>query len=210
MVTGRSADGRSGLPLQPLGWHFEPQALASGALQWSVLSGQHDTRQSGGIAQRSTATLRVGLAGLRIEHLAVHGPVEAVLAPIPHVLAHAGWSGDFGLSVTRWDCPLYGPCSGELTLLWRGARSTLLPGQPFGDYTLHLSADRGDLRYRIHTLAGRVVVEGGGKAGRGLAPDFSASLKGDPTLLDRLPALAGGIVRPTAEAGRFDVSWPAR
>ncbi len=199
ILASRDAGGRSLTPWLPLAWDFDTAALARLAVGWTFRS---NGSPLGGI--------EAGVHGLAVAGLTLHAPADAALASLPHPAARAGWQGDLTLDAPRWQCPPDGRCSGEARLLWRGARSALFPGRPFGDYEIHLTARDGDLRFALHTLAGAIVANGHGEAPFGQPPRFDASLRGDPEFLSRLPAIAGGAARPAGRPGEFEIHWPPR
>lgn len=204
VLASRSADGRSLLPWLPLSWRFEGAALIEGALQWAVNSADRAALPA------RHASVRLDRNGLQVQGLALQGPLQAVVAPLPHALAQAGWYGDLGLELPSWHCSVAGRCNGELQLRWHGAGSRLLPGERFGDYELSLQAQDGRLEYRVRTLAGPVTLEGSGSTTAQGRTAFSGSLRGEHVLLERLPAVSGGAVRRSAEPGRFELRWPPR
>ena len=150
------------------------------------------------------------LGGLAVSGLNLHAPAGAALSSIPHPAARAGWHGDLSLAAPRWQCPADGRCSGEASLLWRGAGSALFPGRSFGDYQLQVGAEAGSLRFTLATLAGPIMASGQGEAPYGQQPRFDGQLSGDPELLRRLPAIAGGAARPGNQPGHFEIHWPPR
>lgn len=206
VLASRSADGRSIVPWLALAWRLDGAALADGALQWSV----EDGRRTSTLASGPGAQLRLDRSGLKLQGLALHAPLQAVVAPLPHALARAGWHGDLALDLSAWHCTPSGSCTGELLLRWYGAGSRLLPGERFGDYELSLQARDAHLDYRVRTLSGRVELEGSGKAPHKGRPDFNGTLRGEHALLERLPAVSGGAVRRSSEPGRFELNWPPR
>lgn len=206
VLASRSAEGRSIVPWLALAWRFDGAALADGALQWSVEGG----RRAAAPASGPTAQVRLDRSGLQVQGLALRGPLQAVVAPLPHALAQAGWQGDLDLELASWHCRPSATCSGELQLRWYGAGSRLLPGERFGDYELSLQARDGRLDYRVRTLAGTVELEGSGSSPHKGRPDFSGNLRGEHALLERLPAVSGGAVRRSSEPGRYELKWPPR
>ena len=151
ILASRDAGGRSLTPWLPLAWRFDGGALARFAMGW-------DFSTSGS----PLAHVELGPAGLKLGGLKLHAPAGAALAAIPHPAASAGWHGDLSIAAPRWDCPADGRCSGEASLLWRGAGSALFPGRSFGDYQLQVGAEAGSLRFTLATLAGPIMASGCG------------------------------------------------
>ena len=198
-LASRDAGGRSLTPWLPLAWRFDAGALARLAIGW-------DFSSSGS----PLAHVELGPGGLAVSGLNLHAPAGAALSSIPHPAARAGWHGDLSLAAPRWQCPADGRCSGEASLLWRGAGSALFPGRSFGDYQLQVGAEAGSLRFTLATLAGPIMASGQGEAPYGQQPRFDGQLSGDPELLRRLPAIAGGAARPGNQPGHFEIHWPPR
>ena len=199
VLASREAGGRSLNPWLPLAWDFDPGAPARLALAWTFTT-----------SGSPLARLEASHAGIALSGLALHAPADAALSPIPHPAARGGWQGDLTLESPRWTCPPDGRCSGEARLLWRGARSALFPGRPFGDYEVRVAADAGSLRFTLQTLGGALRADGQGEAPFGRPPRFDGHLSGDPEFLARLPAIAAGAARPTGPPGHFDIHWPPR
>lgn len=199
VLASRSPDGRSVAPWLPLAWRFDSAALTRGALRW-VFTG----------SGKPLATLEAGAGGLSVDGLGLFTPADAALASIPHPVARAGWQGDLSIEAPHWQCPPDGLCTGEARILWRGASSALFPGRRFGDYEAKLSATRGQIHFAIRTLDGEVRLDGQGDAEPRRMPRFDGSISGDPDFLARLPAIAGGAAKATAQPGRFEIHWPPR
>lgn len=199
ILASRDAGGRSLTPWLPLAWRFDGGALARFAMGW-------DFSTSGS----PLAHVELGPGGLALSGLALHVPAGPALAAVPHPLARAGWQGDLSLASPRWQCPADGRCSGEASLLWRGAGSALFPGRAFGDYRVQINAEAGALRFNLQTLAGPINASGQGEAAYRGPPRFDGQLSGDPDLLRRLPAIAGGAAKPGARPGHFEIHWPPR
>ena len=199
IVVSRDAGGRSLTPWLPVAWNFDTAAPARLGLAWSFTS-----------SGRPIGIVEAGVGGLTVTQLALHAPADAALSPIPHPAARAGWQGDLSIESQRWHCPFDGRCSGEARLLWRGARSALFPNRQFGDYEVRVTAEAGNLRFALQTLAGAIVASGHGEAPFRQMPRFDGTLSGDPEFLGRLPAIAGGAARPTGQPGRFEIHWPPR
>ena len=199
VLASRDAGGRSLTPWLPLAWRFDAGTLARLSVGW-------DLATSGS----PLAHVELGPAGLKLGGLKLHAPAGAALAAIPHPAASAGWHGDLSIAAPRWDCPADGRCSGEASLLWRGAGSALFPGRSFGDYRLQINAEAGNLRFTLQTLAGPIVASGQGEAPYGQQPRFDGQLSGDAELLRRLPAIADGAAKPGTQPGHFEIHWPPR
>lgn len=198
VLASRDASGRSLSPWLPLSWEFQAAALGRLALAWRFTGSS------------PLGEVEAGPRGLELTDIRLQASADAVLSPIPHPAARAGWQGDLNLSVPHWQCGLDGRCSGQAHLLWRGARSALFPGRNFGDYEVQLSAEMGRVGYTIHTLSGEVRLDGHGEAEAGRSPSFAGSLIGDPAFLSRLPAIAGGAAQAGARPGEFVIRWPPR
>ncbi|MDD3354605.1 type II secretion system protein N [Zoogloea sp.] len=199
ILASREAEGRSLLPWMPLAWDFDTATLTRGALGWRFSS-----------SGTSIGQIEGGFGGLRIADLRLHAPAGAVLSPIPHPAARAGWMGDLSITAPRWECGRDGHCQGSAQLLWRGARSALFPGRSFGDYQLQMDARGQTLHYTLQTLTGDIRLEGSGEAPFRGSPRFSGRIQGDPAFLARLPAIAGGAARPAGAPGQFELHWPPR
>ncbi len=199
ILASRDAGGRSLTPWLPLAWRFDTGSLAQLAIGWDLSS-----------SGSPLAHVELGPAGLTLSGLSLHAPAGTALAAIPHPAARAGWHGDLSIAAPRWTCPADGRCSGEATLLWRGAGSALFPGRSFGDYRLQINAEAGNMRFTLQTLAGPIVASGQGEAPFGKLPRFDGQLSGDPELLRRLPAIAGGAAKPGTQPGHFEIHWPPR
>jgi hypothetical protein len=95
-----------------------------------------------------------------------------------------------------------GNYSGEATLAWRNAGSSLI-GNLGGDYVAHISGSERRVEFRVETLAGSLQVDGKGEWSTEASLSFDGtvrSLAGDRSAhLDSLkqfgPELAGGIHR---------------
>lgn len=199
ILASRDAGGRSLTPWLPLAWRFDTGSLARLAIGW-------DLSTSGS----PLGHVELGPAGLALGGLNLHAPAGAALAAIPHAAARAGWQGDLSIAAPRWNCPADGRCSGEASLLWRGAGSALFPGRSFGDYRLQINAAAGSLRFSLQTLTGPIIASGQGEAPYGQLPRFDGQLSGDAELLRRLPAIAGGAAKPGLQPGHFEIHWPPR
>lgn len=75
---------------------------------------------------------------------------------------------------------------------------------------MQVGAEAGSLRFTLATLAGPIMASGQGEAPYGQQPRFDGQLSGDPELLRRLPAIAGGAARPGNQPGHFEIHWPPR
>lgn len=197
VLASRDASGRSLSPWLPLAWDLDGSAMIRARLSWVFSS-----------SGTPVGRVEIGSGGLELSGLQVRGPADAILSPIPHPLARAGWYGDLSIEAPGWSCPPSGACTGEIRLLWRGARAALFPDRRFGDYQVQVTAQDGQFKYSLRTLAGEVVAQGNGEAGPGRGPSFHGSIAGDPEFLSRLPAIAGGAARPTGHPGQFEIHWP--
>ncbi|NTV09830.1 MAG: hypothetical protein HGA47_03550, partial [Zoogloea sp.] len=90
---------------------------------------------------------------------------------------------------------------------WVSAASDLLPGTSFGDYSLQIRGRGEQMDVSVSTLRpGRVTLSGSGRLVKGRRPVFNGTISGDPALLQRLPNIAGQLVRPTGDPGRLLIS----
>lgn len=184
-------------PWQALEWSSDPARLLGGALAWQITSGSD-------LAARISFTL----SGIGIEEASLRGPARFFLAQFQNSLAHAGWSGDIALNSPVFRCTWQRRCTGRADLRWMAATSSLLPGQSFGDYRLTVEGSADSLLLQLRTLQGDVQVRGDGRWPPGAAPTFNGTIQGDPAFLQRLPSVAGSLIRPTGDAAVWTIAIP--
>ncbi len=183
-------------PQMPVEWRFDAARLLDKSLAWRI--------SSGGVP---VAVVGVGTDGFFASDLHLRGPASMFVDHLPHSLAHAGWRGEVDLQATSFGCTWVGHCAGRASLLWNGASTDLLPGWRLGDYRLTTEGVPGkSLRFRIRTVEGLLRIEGEGDWGADGALSFQGTVKGEPSILQRLPSIAGPWVRPTDDPGTWAIS----
>lgn len=185
-------------PWLSLVWSLQPALLLKGRLAW-------DLTTDGG----ASSHLDLGITGVRVAEFRVKGPARYFWQRVPGPLAKMAWDGDISLTVDALECSWQLICNGRLQASWASAASEFLPGQVFGDYLVQASGVAGDFAFNWTSgsdsavqLSGAGNVSGEGKV------QLSGTIKGDPALLRRIPAVAGAWVRPTTADGTWEVHFP--
>lgn len=197
-LVARAADGLVASPWLALAWRFRPSGLLHGELLWTS---EEDSGLRGELA--------FGLAGLRLQGISAQAPAAIVLPMFPGALAHAGWSGDLAVQAADWRCGWQGDCQGNLALYWRGASSSLLPGQRLGDYELRFSGDGKGMRFDVRTLSGEFRLSGKGGLSNQRQLSFDGLIDGPPAILKMLPSIGAGAVRLEGASERLIVRYPS-
>jgi hypothetical protein len=92
---------------------------------------------------------------------------------------------------------------------WNDAESDFLPGLVFGDYRVSAKGlgEEIALEWTSSELSA-VKTQGKGRIMAGRLAAMAGSIRGDPSLLGRLPAVAGPWARPTASPGTWEIVYP--
>lgn len=192
------ANSRSALLWLPLAWQFEPAGLLSGELRWQ-----------GDVGSDLRGEWSFGIGGFRLQNVAVQAPAAVVPPLFPSALAHAGWSGDLAMLVPDWRCDWRGNCAGGFAVQWKGASSTMLPGQGvLGDFEIQFNGDGRRLSFEVRTLAGKVELSGNGSLTDQGAPSFEGWIGSSPDILKLLPGIGFRLVQSNSLPGRFLVHYP--
>jgi len=185
-------------PWYGIEWSFDPIGLFRGKLSWQIIN--NSTNVSG---------LELGVTGWRVSSLHVAGPARFFLQRIPGTFSGFGWEGEIVLEVRQFACSWRNLCTGRIGANWLAAGSDFLPGQVFGDYRIAAEAVAGTFVFDWSSSdASFVRTWGKGEVSDAGALRLSGSVKGNPGLLSRLPAVAGPWVRPTEVADTWNIAFP--
>lgn len=186
---------RTGRPLAPVSWHFEPSGLLHLELRWRLQSG--DT---------SIATLYLGANKLGVRQLQTNLPASLAATLSSGPVARFGWRGDIAISAPNWECNWQGQqCTGSATLLWQGAATDLLPIREFGDYQLAANAQGGNIGMQWHTLRGEIQTRGQAQLS-GNDVQLNGTISGNPEWLGKLPNIAQGWVQAGQKPGEYVIA----
>lgn len=186
------------LPWYGVEWSFDPIGLFRGKLSWQIM------RPSIGASR-----FAIGVTGWQVSGLHIAGPASYFLQRIPGALAGFGWEGDMDLDIKQFECSWQNLCTGRIDATWAAAGSSFLPGQVFGDYRIVADAAGGAFAFDWSSSETSFVrTWGKGEITDTGALRLTGSVKGDPALLSRLPAIAGPWVRPTEAADTWKVVFP--
>nr|WP_242533159.1 type II secretion system protein N [Niveibacterium umoris] len=178
-------------PWVSLQWRWLPAQLLRGDAAWQLTA---DEKPAGEIA--------AGIRGWRADGLSLAAPARFAMERIPHAFGRLGWRGDVQAETTQWRCTWARRCDGRLSLRWSGAAVDVLRGRPLGDYQLDTRGEGERLTVAWTTLRGETRIEAQGFVDAGHW-QFGGTVKGDPSFLQRLPAVAGKFVQPTGSAGEY-------
>jgi hypothetical protein len=192
------ATTRSRRPWYRLQWSFDPIGLFRGRLAWKIIVGDAEV-----------SMLSFGMAGWQVTNLRIGGPARYFLQRIPGPLSKLGWDGDVRLEASRFECSWRGLCSGGVDATWRGAGSDFLPGQVFGDYKVEVNGTAGEFSLDWSSSEESAVrTSGRGRVSPAGAVSLAGTVKGDPLLLSRLPAIAGPWAKPTDAGDTWKIVFP--
>jgi hypothetical protein len=188
---------RRALPWTTLSWRWRPQRLLRAEAAWALAA---DNRPAGEIG--------IGPHGWRADGLSFTAPARFLLERIPNTFAHLGWRGDLRLESQQWRCTWEFRCDGRFDLRWANASVDVLRNRVLGDYQLTAQGEAGRLHFELATLAGDARLQGEGNWEPSGAWHFSGTIEGDPSLMQRLPAVANQWVQPSGKPGayRFELS----
>lgn len=189
---------RSRRPWCRLQWSFDPIGLFRGRLAWKIITGEAEV-----------SMLSLGISGWQVTDLRISGPARYFLQRIPGPLSKFGWDGDVRLEASRFECSWRGLCGGQLDATWRGAGSDFLPGQVFGDYKVEVEGTAGEFSLDWSSSEESAVrTSGTGRLSPAGAVSLTGTVKGDPMLLSRLPAIAGPWAKPTEAGDTWKIVFP--
>lgn len=181
---------------RPLEWHI--------GVDWARIGVTLQLGEAG----REQARLTVGASAAQAEQLQLELPAAIVAAAVPHPAARAGWHGTLVLDATAFACGWRDGCDGTLRVRWHDAALDIVPERHLGDHEVVLHG-RGDvLDVDLRTLAGTLAIDGHGEIGLDGSAALQATISGDPELVDRMPNIMDGKVRPTGTPGRAVLSLP--
>ncbi len=172
-------------------WEVDFGELARGGIAWRVSTGKGQVLR-----------LRLSPAGVEISGVSIDAPLDALLVPLSHGLARAGWRGWLQVTSPAWGCDWQGQCRGEARIRWSGATVDLLPGQRFGDYEAIIKGVDGGGEFGVRTLAGQLAISARGGWQNGGRPHFRGEIHGQPIVIGSLPSIMNGIASPTANPSR--------
>ena len=185
-------------PWRRIQWVFDPIGLFRGEMAWQIITD---------IA--GTSRVAIGVSGWRIANLGVSGPAQNFLQRMPGPIGKLGWDGDIDLNVARLDCSWLQVCDGQMDARWNGAGSSFLPGQVFGDYEMKANGVAGEFELSwSSTKESNVQTSGIGKVKKSGDLSLAGTVKGDPELLSRLPAVAGPWAKPTSSRDTWRIVFP--
>lgn len=179
-------------------WTFDPIGLFRGQIAWKIIF--HEERAS---------TLALGIGGWEVTHLKLLGPASYFLQRLPGPLGKLGWRGDVYIEADRFACSWQGSCQGKAEVEWNDAESDFLPGLVFGDYRV-VAQGLGEEIVLDWTSSefSAVNTQGKGRIMAGSLAGLAGSIRGDSSLLGRLPAIAGPWARPTASPETWEIVYP--
>lgn len=185
-------------PWRRIQWSFDPIGLFRGEMAWQIIT-----------SAVGTSRAAIGLSGWRIANLGMSGPAQNFLQRMPGPLGKLGWDGDIDLNVASLDCSWRQVCDGQVDARWNGAGSSFLPGQVFGDYQVKVSGVAGEFELSWNsTKESNVQISGTGKVSKTGDLRLAGTVKGDPELLSRLPAVAGPWAKPTSSRDTWRIVFP--
>jgi hypothetical protein len=184
-------------PWVRLDWSFRPARLLQGRVAWQLAM------------DGASSQLELGAMGWRVAEFRVNGPARNFWQRVPGPLAKMAWDGDISLAVDVLECSWRRVCNGRLQANWASAASEFLPGQIFGDYLVQANGSAGDFAFNWTSSSDSMVqLSGAGNVSGEGKVRLAGTIKGDPALLRRIPAVASAWVRPTAAGDTWEVHFP--
>lgn len=185
-------------PWQRIQWSFDPIGLFRGEMAWQIIT-----------STAGTSIAAIGVSGWRIANLGMSGPAQNFLQRMPGPLGKLGWDGDIDWNVASLDCSWRQVCDGQMEARWNSAGSSFLPGQVFGDYQMKVNGVGGEFELSWNsTKESNVQISGTGRVTKSGDLSLAGTVKGDPELLTRLPAVAGPWAIPTASRDTWRIVFP--
>jgi general secretion pathway protein N len=184
------------IAVRPLDWRI--------GLDWGSAAVTLQVGEAGHVQAR----LLVSAREARVDRVHLELPLSIVSAAVPHPAARAGWHGALVLDSAAFACTWQRSCDGTLRVRWHDAALDIVPERHLGDHEVVLHGRGPVIDVDLRTLAGAPSIDGHGKIGLDGSATLQATISGDPELVDRMPSIMDGKVRPTGTPGRAMLSLP--
>lgn len=197
-ITVLEATTRSWHRWREIHWAFDPIGLFRGEIAWKII-----------LYEGKVSTLALGITGWEVTGLKILGPASYFWQRMPGPLGKLGWQGDVHIETARFGCSWQDSCKGQAVVEWNDAESDFLPGLVFGDYRV-VAQGLGEeivLDWTSSELSA-VKTQGKGWIMMGSLAGLAGTVRGDSSLVGRLPAIAGPWARPTASPETWEIVYP--
>ena len=191
-----SADRRHLRPARALAWRFGLRRDGPGV---TLTLSEHGQRQ---------VLIVLSPTGWLIEDLHIELGLDLIAAAVPHPVARAGWRGRLSLDAQGLACNWQPSCEGELQVRWFDAGLDIVPGRPLGTHALAMQALGNRFNLDLNTLEGDIRIQGQGQFTPSGQFNFSASVEGDPEIVDRIPNIMDRNARASGTTGKVLITLP--
>lgn len=177
----------------PLIWQIRPLSLLSAALEYAVTIGWANP----------SSRLRLTASGLQVDALELRLP-PAVLALVDERLSRLELTGEPLLRLESLSLARHG-ITGNATMIWTGAGSTITPVYPLGDYELQWRSNGRSVTVELITRKGPLQMEGNSTWNAGSPPSFKATARVPESIRPQLAAFMRLIAVERA-SGLFEIN----